>query len=83
MASDETPVERLLFDTAKRMRRIFDAEPEANAIDCGREAIRLLRALIPVVRAGDACMDRSCGCDFAKTTDDAMALLARCTEGPR
>lgn len=71
--SDETPVEQRLRDTAKRMRRIFDAEPEAVAIDCGREAIRLLDLFMRHSRIEEP--------DLATVYSDMLALLRRCREG--
>lgn len=71
--SDETPVEERLRDTAKRMRRIFDAEPEAVAIDCGREAIRLLDLFMRHSRIEEP--------ELATVYSDMLALLRRCREG--
>lgn len=71
MASDETPVEqrlRLLHDN-KAAFDFIEPDEDADAIDCGREAIRLLRDF-----------DR----DEVNPADWDVyrrALLARCTEG--
>lgn len=73
MASDETPVERLLEGIASIQREAVGDGPEAAAIDCGREAIRLLREYATINHVDD-------GAAFDVA---ALALLARCTEGPR
>jgi len=67
--SDETPVERRLREWVERDDQC--EEPEPFDLDCGREAIRLLRDF-----------DR----DEVNPADWDVyrrALLARCTEGPR
>lgn len=73
MASDETPVERLLEGIASIQREAVGDGPEAAAIDCGREAIRLVRG----IRTGWTRVERM------QWRKERAALLARCTEGPR
>ena len=73
--SDETPVERrlrLLHDN-KAAFDFIEPNEDAAAIDCGREAIRLLREYTTINHVDD-------GAAFDVA---ALALLARCTEGPR
>lgn len=76
--SDETPVERRLRDIAKRMRRIFDAEPEAATIDRGREAIRLLRDYGSGLPIASSNPNRPTRAVWNRQVRD---LLARCREG--
>jgi len=66
MMNNETPVERRLRDLVT----VSDGDYE-QAIDCGREAIRLLR------KYGEF------GYCLEMWLADRDALLARCTEGPR
>lgn len=70
MASDETPVEqrlRLLHDN-KAAFDFIEPDEDADAIDCGREAIRLLRDL----------GEHEPSLTWLRQRD---ALLVRCTEG--
>lgn len=73
--SDETPVERRLRDLVEFGPFEEDGMTREHyaAIDCGREAIRLLREYATINHVDD-------GAAFDVA---ALALLARCTEGPR
>lgn len=76
MASDETPVERRLREIGEGGTQCAIELPatfERHAIDCGREAIRLLRG----IRTGWTRVERM------QWRKERAALLARCTEGPR
>ena len=83
--SDETSVERRLRGQADVCRRTpgmrwskEEQEAEAAALDCGREAIRLLRNIAR--DHGNSDLVYALGDFYA---DSINALLARCTEGPR
>lgn len=78
----ETPVERRLRDTAKRMRRIFDAELEAAAIDAGRESLALLKTWLVIDDAAHKMTEAEHGDHIEAWALNVRALLARC-EGDR
>lgn len=73
----ETAVERRLREMEEVDRRYGDTQ-DAAAIDVGREAIALLRLLIPGVAIGDVCLSEYCHCGTLRAVHEAQALLARC-----
>lgn len=80
--SDETPVERRLRGQADSFRSTpgmrwskEEQEAEADASDCGREAIRILVDWDSDEMPRDG--------PSREWKERVYALLARCTEGPR
>lgn len=84
----ETAVERRLREMAALRSKVAviqhgaswlpTYERTTSAIDAGREAIALLRLLIPGVAIGEVCLSEYCQCGTLRTVHEAQALLARC-----